>query len=181
MAQIEVTEESLRSAVDEAVFAQAVTLVGKVAGFSAVGSQIEAIVDGTEVSVRVRPFGLDTQCACPAPAGTPCPHAVAAVLTWVRAGPDPAADLRAELDDILAGLAAEAADCDPDDGWYPDTSELEDLLDEVEDLAGEEPDAARELAGHVAARVAEVLAAASCLTDDLADALARAQELRGAT
>jgi hypothetical protein len=181
MAQIEVTEESLRAAVDEAVFAQAVTLAGKVAGFSAVGPQIEAIVDGTEVSVRVNPFGLDAHCACPAPAGVPCPHAVAAVLTWVRAGPDPAADLRAELDDILAGLAAEAADCDPDDGWYPDTGELEDLLDEVEDLAGEEPDAARELAGHVAARVAEVLAAASCLTDDLADTLARAQELRGVT
>jgi hypothetical protein len=181
MAQIEVTEESLRTAVDGAVFAQAVTLAGKVAGFSAVGSQIEAIVDGTEVSVRVKPFGLDAHCACPAPnsAAAPCAHAVAAVLTWVRAGPDPAADLRTELDDILAGLAAEAADCDPDDGWYPDTSELEDLLDEVEDLAGEEPDAARELAGHVAARVAEVLAAASCLTDDLADALARAQELRG--
>ena len=177
MAQIEVTEESLRTAVDEAVFAQAVTLVGKVAGFSAVGSQIEAIVDGIEVSVRVKPFGLDAHCACPAPA--PCAHAVAAVLTWVRAGPDPAADLRAELDDILVGLAAEAADCDPDDGWYPDTSELEDLLDEVEDLAGEDPDAARELAGHVAARVAEVLAAASCLTDDLADTLARARELRG--
>jgi hypothetical protein len=184
MAQIEVTEESLRTAVDEAVFAQAVALAGKVAGFSAVGSQIEAIVDGTEVSVLVKPFGLDARCACPAaphPGGPPCAHAVAAVLTWVRAGPDPAADLRAELDNILAGLAAEAADCDPDDGWYPDTSELEDLLDEVEDLAGEEPDAARELAGHVAARVAEVLAAASCLTDDLADTLARAQELRGAT
>src|SRR6478735_5457049 len=161
MAQIEVTEESLHRAVDEAVFAQAVTLAGKVAGFSAVGPQIEAIVDGIEVSVRVNPFGLDAHCACPDPA--PCPHAVAAVLTWVRAGPDPAADLRAELDDILAGLAAEAADCDPDDGWYPDTSELEDLLDEVEDLAGEEPDAA------------------SCLTDDLADTLARAHELRGVT
>src|SRR5207244_3515905 len=182
MAQIEVTEESLRAAVDEAVFAQAVTLAGKVAGFSAVGPQIEAIVDGIEVSVRVKPFGLDAHCACPAaphPGGAPCAHAVAAVLTWVRAGPDPAADLRAELDDILAGLAAEAADCDPDDGWYPDTGELEDLLDEVEDLAGEEPDAARELAGHVAARVAEVLAAANCLTDDLADTLSRAQELRG--
>jgi hypothetical protein len=182
MAQIEVTEESLRAAVDEAVFAQAVTLAGKVAGFSAVGPQIEAIVDGTEVSVRVNPFGLDAHCACPAaphPGGPPCAHAVAAVLTWVRAGPDPAADLRAELDDILAGLAAEAADCDPDDGWYPDTGELEDLLDEVEDLAGEEPDAARELADHVAARVAEVLAAANCLTDDLADTLARAQQLRG--
>jgi hypothetical protein len=177
MAQIEVTEESLRAAVDEAVFAQAVTLADKVAGFSAVGPQIEAIVDGTEVSVRVNPSGLDAHCACPAPA--PCAHAVAAVLTWVRAGPDPAADLRAELDDILAGLAAEAADCDPDDGWYPDTGELEDLLDEVEDLAGEEPDAARELASHVAARVAEVLAAANCLTDDLADTLSRARQLRG--
>src|SRR5580704_3807957 len=104
MAQIEVTEESLRTAVDEAVFAQAVTLAGKVAGFSAVGSQIEAIVDGIEVSVRVNPSGLDADCTCPDPA--PCAHAVAAVLTWVRAGPDPAADLRAELDDILARLAA---------------------------------------------------------------------------
>jgi hypothetical protein len=181
MAQIEVTEESLRTAVDEAVFAQAAALADKVAGFSAVGPQIEAIVDGTEVSVRVKPFGLDARCACPAPYqdGAPCPHAVAAVLTWVRAGPDPAAELRAELDDVLAGLAAEAADCDPDDGWYPDTSELEDLLDEVEDLAEQEPDAARELAGHVAARVTEVLAAANCLTDDLADTLARAGELRG--
>ena len=177
MAQIEVTEESLRTAVDEAVFAQALTLADKVAGFSAVGPQIEAIVDGIEVSVRVRPFGLDARCACPA--APPCSHAVAAVLTWVRAGPDPAAKLRAELDDVLARLAAEAADCDPDDGWYPDTGELEDLLDAVEDLAGQEPDSARELAGHVAARVTEVLAAGNCLTDDLADALVRAAELRG--
>ncbi len=35
MAQIEVTGESLRTAVDEAVFAQAVTLADKVAGSSA--------------------------------------------------------------------------------------------------------------------------------------------------
>jgi hypothetical protein len=175
MAQIEVTGESLRSAAGEAVFAQAVTLADKVAGFSAVGPQIEAIVDGTEVSVRVGPSGLDARCACPVPA--PCPHAVAAVLTWVRAGPDPAAELRAELDEVLAGLAAEAADCDPDDGWYPDTGELEDLLDEVEDLAGQEPDAARELAGHAAVRIGEVLAAGNCLTGDLADALRRAREL----
>ena len=48
MAQIEVTEESLHRAVDETVFAQAVTLADKVAGFSAVGPQIEAIVDGIE-------------------------------------------------------------------------------------------------------------------------------------
>jgi len=85
--------------------------------------------------------------------------------------------LRAELDDVLAGLAAEAADCDPDDGWYPDTSELEDLLDQVEDLAGEAPDAARELAGHAATRIRAVLASGNCLTDDLADTLRRALEL----
>ena len=96
-----------------------------------------------------------------------------------QSGPDPAAGLRAGLDDVLAGLAAEAGDCDPDDGWYPDTSELDDLLDEVEDLAGQAPDAARELAGHAAARIREVLAAGNCLTDDLADTLARAQELQG--
>lgn len=175
MTQLEVTEESLRSAVAEAVFAQAVALTDKVAAFSAVGPQIEAIVDGAEVSVRVDPSGLDARCACPA--ASPCPHAVAAVLTWVRAGPDPAAGLRARLDDVLAGLAAEAGDCDPDDGWYPDTSALEDLLDEVEDLAGQAPDAARELAGHAAARIREVLAAGNCLTDDLADTLRRAVDL----
>jgi hypothetical protein len=175
VARIEVTEESLRTAVDERVFAQAVVLADRVAGVSAVGPQVEAIVDGAEVSVRVRPGGLDARCACPAAA--PCPHAVAAVLTWVRAGPDPAAELRAELDDVLAGLAGEAADCDPDDGWYPDTGELDDLLDEVEELAGQAPDAAQDLAGHVAARIREVLAAGHCLTGDLADALARAEAL----
>jgi len=86
--------------------------------------------------------------------------------------------LRAELDDVLGELAEEAGDCDPDDGWYPDTSDLEDLLDEVEDLADEAPEAARELAGHAAGRIRDVLAAGNCLTDDLADALARAEELR---
>jgi hypothetical protein len=95
-----------------------------------------------------------------------------------ESSPDPAAGLRAGLDDVLAGLAAEAGDCDPDDGWYPDTSELDDLLDEVEDLAGQAPDVARGLAGHAAARIREVLAAGNCLTDDLADTLARVQELQ---
>ena len=95
-----------------------------------------------------------------------------------ESGPDPAAGLRAGLDDVLAGLAAEAGDCDPDDGWYPDTSELDDLLDEVEDLAAQAPDVARELAGHAAVRIREVLAAGNCLTDDLADTLARVQELQ---
>ena len=89
MARIEVTEESLRATVDRHVFAQAVALAGKVTGLSAAGPQVEATVDGTDVSVRVRPGGLDARCACPAadpyPAA-PCPHAVAAVLAWVRTG-----------------------------------------------------------------------------------------------
>ncbi len=176
MARIEVTEESLRTIAGEDVFAQAVALADKVAGISAVGPQVEAIVDGAEVSIRVGPGGLDARCACPA--ADPCPHAIAAVLTWVRAGPDLAAELRAELDDVLDELAAEAGDCDPDDGWYPDTSELEDLLDEVEDLAAGTPAAARDLAGHAAERIRQVLDAGNCLTSDLTDALARAEELR---
>jgi hypothetical protein len=211
MARIVVTEESLRTTVDQHVFAQAVAMAGKVSELSAAGPRVEATVDGTDVSVRVGPGGLDARCACPAAVpypAAPCPHAVAAVLAWVRAGPggaDPeragpeetstekastekasteetstevAVDLRAELDDVLGELATEAGDCDPDDGWYPDTADLEDLLDEVEDLADEAPDAARELAGHAAGRIRDVLAAGNCLTDDLADALTRAEKLR---
>ena len=37
MARLEVTEESLRATLDPRVFAQAVTLAGKVAGLSAAG------------------------------------------------------------------------------------------------------------------------------------------------
>ena len=226
MARIVVTEESLRATVDQGVFAQAVALAGQVSGLLAVGPLIEATVDGTDVSVRVGPGGLDARCACPAAVpypAAPCPHAVAAVLAWVRAGSgeadpegadpeetspekaspekaspekaspvkastekasteetstDVAAELRAELDDVLGELATEAGDCDPGDGWYPDTTDLEDLLDEVEELADEAPDAARELAGHAAGRIRDVLAAGNCLTDDLAGTLTRAEGLR---
>ena len=89
-----------------------------------------------------------------------------------------AAELRADLDGVLADLAAEAADCDPDDGWYPDTGRLDDLLDEVEDLVGQAPAAAHGLAGHVATRIKDVLAAGNCLTSGLDDSLIRAEELR---
>ena len=68
VARIEVTEESLRTAVDERVFAQAEVLADRVAGVSAVGPQVEAIVDVSEVSVRIRPGCLDARCACPAAA-----------------------------------------------------------------------------------------------------------------
>jgi hypothetical protein len=91
--------------------------------------------------------------------------------------PDLAAGLRAGLDDVLGELADEARECDPDDGWYPDTAHLDDLLDEVEDLAAGAPHVARELAGRVMERIRDVLAAGNCLSDDLADALARAEEL----
>jgi hypothetical protein len=91
--------------------------------------------------------------------------------------PDPAAELLAGLDDVLGELADEARECDPDDGWYPDTAHLDYLLDEVEDLAAGTPDVARELAGHVIERIRSVLAAGNCLSGDLADALARAEEL----
>ena len=132
MARIEVTEESLRTIAGEDVFAQAVALAAKVRDLcgGAAGRGDRGRRRGQHPSAR-RPGR-----ALRLPGGGPCPHAIAAVLTWVRAGPDLAAELRAELDDVLDELAAEAGDCDPDDGWYPDTGELEDLLDEVEDLAG---------------------------------------------
>src|SRR5580704_8701712 len=74
MARIELTEESLRATVDRHVFAQAVALADKVAGLSAAGPQVKASVDGTDVSVRVRPGGLDAHCACPAAAPYPAPR-----------------------------------------------------------------------------------------------------------
>ncbi len=181
--RIEITEESLRAVVDEDAFGRAAALAGTVTALSADGPRVDATVDGTGVSVRVG-LSLDARCACPAAA--PCPHAIAAVLAWIRAGageaePGLAAELRADLDHVLAGLAGEAADSDPDDGWYPDTSDLDDILDEVEGLAGQAPAAARGLAGHAAARISEVLAAGNCLTGDLADSLARAEKMaRGA-
>ena len=98
----------------------------------------------------------------------------------MTAPPRLAAELRAELDDVLAGLAAEAADCDPGDGWYPDTGELDDLLDQVEDLVSDAPATAHGLAGHAAARIREVLATGPCLSSGLDDALLRAEELQAA-
>jgi hypothetical protein len=183
MARIEVTEESLRTGVDERVFAQAMTWSDKVSEVWAAGFAVEAVVDGSAISVRIRPDGLDARCECPAP--MPCAHAVAAVLAWVRAAEDnedldPVADLFADFDDVLSELADEARACGPGDEWYPDTDDLEDLLDEVEELAGQAPDGLRELTARVIGRLKDILGSGHDQGDDLAEALARVEELAAA-
>jgi len=182
MARIEVTEQSLRAGVDDRVFQQALAWSDQTAGISATGFDLEAVVAGSAVSVRIRPDGIDARCECPA--SMPCAHAVAAVLAWVRAGeeeaeqdPDLAAELFAEFNDVLGELADEARQCEPGDEWYPDTDDLEDLLDEVEELAGQAPDLVRELTGQVIERIKDVLGSGQCRGDDLAEALARAEDL----
>lgn len=180
MARIEVTEQSLRAGVDDRVFQQALAWSDQTAGISATGLDLEAVVAGSAVSVRIRPDGIDARCECPA--SMPCAHAVAAVLAWVRAAEDnedldPVAELLADFDDVLGELADEARECGPGDEWYPDTDDLEDLLDEVEELAGQAPDGLRELTGQVIGRLKDILGSGHGQGDDLAEALARAEEL----
>jgi hypothetical protein len=90
---------------------------------------------------------------------------------------DLAAELSAEFDDVLGELADEARACSPGDEWYPDTDDLEDLLDEVEELAGQAPDTVQALTGQVIERIKDVLGSGQCQGDDLAEALARAEDL----
>lgn len=202
MARIEVTEESLRATVDEPVFRHALDLTDKVSGLSATGLLVEAVVDGSAVSVRIRPdssqpdssqpdsspldsirpdTSLHARCACPAP--PPCAHALAAALAWVHAASqddDQEADLpglRADFDDVLDELADEAIACEPGDEWYPDTDDLEELLDELEDLADQTPDAVADLTAHVIERIKSVLNAGKHQGDDLSEALTRAEAL----
>jgi hypothetical protein len=181
MARIEVTEESLRAAVPDPVFRQAQDLAGKVTALSATGLLIEATVDGSATTIRIRPDTTpDAHCACPA--SPPCAHAIAAALAWVRAATqddDPAADLpalRADFDDVLDELADEASECEPGDEWYPDTDDLEDLLDDLEDLTSQTP-ATAALTTHVITRIKALLATPQHQGDDLPEALTRAQSL----
>jgi hypothetical protein len=74
-------------------------------------------------------------------------------------------------------LAAEARDHEHYDEWYPDTGDLEVLLGEAGVLLDEAPDAVRELADFVIDGIERVLDFGSCYGADLADALARAQDL----
>ena len=87
------------------------------------------------------------------------------------------ADLRAEFEAELGGLAEEARDYEHYDEWYPDTEDLEELLDEAEVLLGQAPDAVRELADYVIEGIEQVLDFGTCYGADLTEALARAQDL----
>jgi uncharacterized Zn finger protein len=133
VAQIEVTEDSVREQVDSEVFARAERLAGGVSGLTVTGTLIAAVVDGVTVAARVGPAGLDGTCACPDP--VPCAHAVSAVLAWVRSSAGEAS-LLAEVEDALA------------DGEL-DVDFLDELVDDIEDLLDEDPAAVRDLADRV--------------------------------
>jgi len=87
------------------------------------------------------------------------------------------ADLRAEFAEELGGLAEEARDHEHYDEWYPDTGDLEELLDEAEVLLDEAPDAVRELADYVIEGIEQALDFGTCYGADLTDTLARAHDL----
>jgi hypothetical protein len=85
-------------------------------------------------------------------------------------------DLRAEFEEVLGELADDASDHDYDE-WYPDTEDLEELLDEAEALVDQAPDAVRELADRVIERIEHVLDVGNCYGGELPDALTRAEDL----
>jgi hypothetical protein len=103
VAIIEVSEERLRLIVGDEVLGQAVRLVEgeMVADVRLDGLLVSATVAGTPVSVRVLEDALAGKCPCPDE--TPCVHAVAAALAWVRTGTD------AETPDLLAVLNGQSA------------------------------------------------------------------------
>ena len=165
VAQIEVSEESIRGLVGAEMFARGAQLAALVSGLSASGPLITAAVDGVRVTARIPAGGLDGECECPDPA--PCAHAVGAVLAWIRsaqaedeavAEDDEAASLLAEFEDVLAE-------------HKPDAEYLDELVDDLEELLDEEPAAVRDLAD----RVMNLLEARDAA--DLTDLLERVEEL----
>jgi hypothetical protein len=97
-----------------------------------------------------------------------------------EAGPAAAAavaDLKAEFAEELKALAEEARRHEHDDEWYPDTGDLEEVLDEAEVLLDEAPDAVRELADDVIDGIERALDVGTCHGADLTETLARAQDL----
>lgn len=188
MALIEVTEESLRALVDDAVFVQAAEWAGKVTGLHADGPLVEATVDGVPAGFRVLREGIEGHCGCPLPA--PCAHAVAVALAWVRTGEDDGRPsdlleiLRIQDRDWLAARLAELAAADPAlaarllaDARDADVlgevadlrAEFDEVLDDLEaDAAGQDdygewyPDAEE---------LDELFDEAEALTDDVPDAV----------
>ena len=159
VAQIEVTEESIRGLVDTEVFVRGAHLVGRVSGMSVSGTLVAAVVDGVRVTARTPAGGPDGACDCPDP--VPCVHAVAALLAWVRSA--------VTRDDVVASLVAEFEDAlaekDLDAGY------LDELVDDIEDLLDEEPAVVRDLAD----RVMNLVEAHDGV--DLTDLLERVEEL----
>lgn len=139
MAQIEVTDESVRALVDADSFARGALLAGKVAGLSVAGTKVEAVVDGVRVTARITAARLDGECECAGP--VPCAHAVGAVLAWVHiADADEVSALRADIEDALA---------DED----LDVDYLDELVDDAEALLPAVPEVVRDLADQLAARL----------------------------
>lgn len=87
------------------------------------------------------------------------------------------ADLRSDFDEALGVLERDARDCGPYEEWYPDTDDLDELLDEAEALVDEVPDAVRELADHVMELIERVLNVENCYGEGVTEALTRAEDL----
>lgn len=143
MAQIEVTEQSVRDLAGSAVFARGALLAGQVSGLTAAGPRVEAVVDGVRVTVHASAMDaqcVDARCECPDPA--PCPHAVAALLAWIRAA------VQRDAAALLADFEYALAEAEPDPDYLDELAdEIEDLLDE--DLPAEDLAAVRDLADQV--------------------------------
>jgi uncharacterized Zn finger protein len=188
MALIEVTEESLRSLVDDAVFGQAQDWADKVTGLRVDGLHVEATVDGVPAGFLVLRHGLEGRCGCPLPA--PCGHVIAAALAWVRTGDDDESPsdlfevLRVQDQDWLASRLAQLAAADPaiaarlldeaeEAGVLDGVADLRDAFDEV---LGELEDEARDQGDYDewypdAEGLDELFDEAEALIDDLPDAV----------
>jgi uncharacterized Zn finger protein len=188
MALIEVTEESLRRLVDDAVFRQAQDWADKVTGLRVDGLLVEATVDGVPAGFLVLRHGLEGRCGCPLPA--PCAHAIAAALAWVRAGDDDESPsdlfevLRVQDQDWLASRLAQLAAADPalaarllgeaEDAGVLD--EVADLRDEFDEVLGELEAEARDQGDYGewypdAEGLDELFDEAEALIDDVPDAV----------
>jgi uncharacterized Zn finger protein len=118
MALLRVSENSLRAQVPESVFPEALALAdhGRVTGLSADGARLSATVDDVVVTVHFTRDGLEATGSCGET--SPCAHAVAAALAWVRTGveesaPDLITVLRGQSVEWLAGRLARLAGHDP--------------------------------------------------------------------
>ena len=94
-------------------------------------------------------------------------------------GEEVAGQLRGYLDQVLGAMADDADEArDAQASWDPDCEDLEDLLDEVEEMVADAPGPAGELARLVIQRVTELLERDDSDGQELAEALAHAEDIR---